>query len=197
MALAMRAADAELVPCDPEPDSVIAGNPVTSNLVLASDDKLRYGIWQITPGTSAQVATPGMFVVLRARNDCGGRRRDVRHRPRRCLHLGWRRAHHLDRARDAPQGLVRPQAGLRRQRTRSKQSVWGHRIRAALRLGGLSTPLRALRRVKASVCAAGTNLSPATSRRQMRAAGVRALTPAGPGQSRVEPTRSSRAWATP
>jgi uncharacterized cupin superfamily protein len=67
MALAVRAADAELVPGDPEPDSVIAGNPVTSNLVLTSDDKLRYGIWQITPGTSVQVATPGMFVVLSGR----------------------------------------------------------------------------------------------------------------------------------
>lgn len=67
MALAARAADAELTPYDPEPDSVLAGNPVTSGAVLAGDDKVRCGIWQITPGTSVQVATPGMFVVLSGR----------------------------------------------------------------------------------------------------------------------------------
>jgi uncharacterized cupin superfamily protein len=64
MAFAVRAADVELTPYDPEPDSVLAGNPVTSNAFLTSDDKVTYGIWQITPGTSVQVATPGMFVVL-------------------------------------------------------------------------------------------------------------------------------------
>jgi uncharacterized protein len=64
MVLAVRVADAELRPCDPEPDCVLAGNPVTSNVVLTSDEKAKYGIWQITPGTSVQVATAGMFVVL-------------------------------------------------------------------------------------------------------------------------------------
>jgi uncharacterized protein len=67
VALAVRVADAELAPCDPDPDSVLAGNPVTSNVVLTSDDKVKYGIWQITPGTSVQVATAGMFVVLSGR----------------------------------------------------------------------------------------------------------------------------------
>jgi uncharacterized protein len=67
MAFAVRAADAELIPCRPEPDCVLAGNPVTSSLVLTSDDNVKYGIWQITPGTSVQVATAGMFVVLSGR----------------------------------------------------------------------------------------------------------------------------------
>jgi uncharacterized protein len=67
MAFAVRVADAELTPYGPEPDSVLAGNPVTSNAVLTSDEKVSYGIWQITPGTSVQVATPGMFVVLSGR----------------------------------------------------------------------------------------------------------------------------------
>jgi uncharacterized protein len=67
MPLAVRVADAELTPYDPEPDSVLAGNPVTSNVLLTSDDKVRYGIWQITPGTSVQVASAGMFVVLSGR----------------------------------------------------------------------------------------------------------------------------------
>jgi hypothetical protein len=64
MAFAVRVADAELTPDDPQPDRVLAGNPVTSNAVLPSNDKIKYGIWQITPGTSVQVAPTGMFVVL-------------------------------------------------------------------------------------------------------------------------------------
>jgi uncharacterized protein len=67
MVLAVRAADVELTPDAPEPDGVLAGNPVTSSAVLLSDDKVRYGIWQITPGTSVQFATAGMFVVLSGR----------------------------------------------------------------------------------------------------------------------------------
>ena len=67
MVFAVRAADAELTTYDPEPDSVLAGNPVTSGIVLTGDDKVKYGIWQITAGTSVQVATPGMFVVLSGR----------------------------------------------------------------------------------------------------------------------------------
>jgi uncharacterized protein len=64
MVFAVRAADAELTPYGPEPDSVLAGDPVTSNVVLTSDDTVKYGIWQITPGTSVQVAPAGIFVVL-------------------------------------------------------------------------------------------------------------------------------------
>lgn len=67
MVLAVRVADAELTPEDPEPDCVLAGNPVTSSVVLTNDDKGKYGIWQITPGTSVQFATAGMFVVLSGR----------------------------------------------------------------------------------------------------------------------------------
>jgi uncharacterized cupin superfamily protein len=67
MALAVRAVDAELTPSGPEPDRVLAGNPVSSDLVLASDEKVSYGIWQITPGTSVQIAPTGMFVVLSGR----------------------------------------------------------------------------------------------------------------------------------
>lgn len=67
MVFAVRAADAELTSYDPEPDSVLAGNPVTSITVLAAADKVKYGVWQITPGTSVQVATPGMFVVISGR----------------------------------------------------------------------------------------------------------------------------------
>ena len=67
MAFAVRVADAELTPNGPEPDDVLAGNPVTSNVVLTGHDKVRYGIWQITPGTSVQVAPTGMFVVVSGR----------------------------------------------------------------------------------------------------------------------------------
>jgi hypothetical protein len=78
MVFAVRAADAELTPYGPEPDSVLAGDLVTSNVVLTSDDTVKYGIWQITPGTSVQVATAGMFVVLvRPQGIDGGR-----HEPR-------------------------------------------------------------------------------------------------------------------
>lgn len=67
MAFAVRVADAELTPYAPEPGSVLAGNPVSSNTVLTGDHKVKYGIWQITPGTSVQVASTGMFVVLSGR----------------------------------------------------------------------------------------------------------------------------------
>jgi uncharacterized protein len=67
MVFAVRAADAELTPNGPEPDSVLAGDLVTSNVVLTSDDTVKYGIWQITPGTSVQVAPAGIFVVLSGR----------------------------------------------------------------------------------------------------------------------------------
>ena len=107
MALAVRVAGAELAPTTLEPDDVLAGNPVTSNVVLTGHDTVRYGIWQITPGTSVQVAPTGMFVVVSGRAtiaiECGATY-DIG--PGRCLHLGRGRAHHLDRARDHPQGLV-------------------------------------------------------------------------------------------
>lgn len=67
MAFPVQAADAELTPTGPEPDDVLAGNRVTSNLVLAGHDNVRYGVWQITPGASVQVAPTGMFVVLSGR----------------------------------------------------------------------------------------------------------------------------------
>ena len=67
MTLMVRAADAELTPGDPKPGRVLAGNPVTSSLMLSSDDQVRHGIWQITPGTAVAVAPAGMFVVLSGR----------------------------------------------------------------------------------------------------------------------------------
>jgi len=67
MTFMVRVADAELVPDGPGPGRVLAGKPVTSSVVLTSDDKVERGIWQITPGTAVQVAPAGMFVVLSGR----------------------------------------------------------------------------------------------------------------------------------
>ncbi len=67
MTLTVRVADAELVPNRSEGDTVLAGHPVTSNVVLTSQHNVRYGIWQITPGKSVQIAPTGMFVVLSGR----------------------------------------------------------------------------------------------------------------------------------
>lgn len=67
MAFAVRVADVELTPDGPKPDEVLAGNPVTSEVVLTRDDKVRYGVWEITPGTAVQVAPTGMFVVVSGR----------------------------------------------------------------------------------------------------------------------------------
>jgi uncharacterized protein len=65
MARTVRVADAELTPYDLEPDCVLAGNPITSSVVMTSDDRVTCGIWQITPGTAVDIAeNPGMFVVL-------------------------------------------------------------------------------------------------------------------------------------
>ena len=67
MTLTVRVADAELTPDAPKPGRVLAGNPVTSSMVLPSDDNVGYGIWQIAPGTAVEVAPTGMFVVLSGR----------------------------------------------------------------------------------------------------------------------------------
>jgi uncharacterized protein len=67
MTLMVRAADAELRPDDPKPGRVLAGNPVTSSATLPGDDKVARGIWQIAPGTAAEIAPAGMFVVLSGR----------------------------------------------------------------------------------------------------------------------------------
>jgi uncharacterized protein len=64
MTFMMRVADAVLTPHAPDPDRVLAGNPVTSSMVLTSDDTVKRGIWQITPGTAVEIASAGMFVVL-------------------------------------------------------------------------------------------------------------------------------------
>ena len=60
----VRVADAVLTPHAPDPSHVLAGNPVTSSVVLTDDDAVKRGIWQITPGTAVEVAPAGMFVVL-------------------------------------------------------------------------------------------------------------------------------------
>jgi hypothetical protein len=67
MTLMVRVADAELTPEVPKPERILAGNPVTSSMRLPSDARVRYGIWQITPGQAVEVAPTGMFVVLSGR----------------------------------------------------------------------------------------------------------------------------------
>jgi uncharacterized protein len=68
MTCAVRVADAELVADEPlDAGNVLAGDPVTSSLVLASDDAVERGIWQITPGTVTDVEADEMFVVLSGR----------------------------------------------------------------------------------------------------------------------------------
>jgi hypothetical protein len=44
MTFAVRVADAELTPAGPDPATVLAGNPVTSSMVLTSDDTVERGI---------------------------------------------------------------------------------------------------------------------------------------------------------
>jgi uncharacterized protein len=67
MTFAVPVADAELTVDGPDPLSVIAGNPVTSSLVLAESDTAERGIWQITPGTVTDVEADEMFVVISGR----------------------------------------------------------------------------------------------------------------------------------
>lgn len=67
MVFTVQVADVELTLEPPKPDRVLAGNPVTSNAVLLKQNNVKYGVWQITPGTSVQIAPTGMFVVLSGR----------------------------------------------------------------------------------------------------------------------------------
>jgi uncharacterized protein len=67
MTLMVRVAEAELTPDPHRPGRILAGNPETASMALTSDDKVRYGIWEIAPGTAAEVAPTGMFVVLSGR----------------------------------------------------------------------------------------------------------------------------------
>jgi hypothetical protein len=67
MTFAVPVADAELTVDGPDPSSIIAGNPVTSSLVLAESDTVERGIWQITRGTVTDVEADEMFVVISGR----------------------------------------------------------------------------------------------------------------------------------
>jgi uncharacterized protein len=67
MTFMVRVADAELTPDLPKPGRVLAGYPVTSSVLLPSDGRVGYGIWQIAPGTAVEVAPTGMFAVLSGR----------------------------------------------------------------------------------------------------------------------------------
>lgn len=67
MTFAVPVAEAELTVDGPDLSSVIAGNPVTSSLVLAESDSGERGIWQITPGTVTDVEADEMFVVISGR----------------------------------------------------------------------------------------------------------------------------------
>jgi uncharacterized protein len=67
MTFAVPVADAELTVDGPEPSSVVAGNPVTSSRVLSETGTVERGIWQITPGTVADVEADEMFVVISGR----------------------------------------------------------------------------------------------------------------------------------
>ncbi|MCW2918695.1 MAG: hypothetical protein JWN52_6763 [Actinomycetia bacterium] len=67
MSFVVHVADAELMPDELDPSSVLAGDPKTSSAVLHVDDKVERGIWQITPGTVTDVETDEVFVVLDGR----------------------------------------------------------------------------------------------------------------------------------
>jgi uncharacterized cupin superfamily protein len=61
-------AAAELTADKPlDPAQVVAGSPATASLVLASDDTVERGIWEITPGTVTDVEADEMFVVISGR----------------------------------------------------------------------------------------------------------------------------------
>jgi hypothetical protein len=59
MGFAVRVADVELTPDDLKPDDVLAGNPVTSEVVLTSDDKVRYGVWRSRRARRFKSRRPG------------------------------------------------------------------------------------------------------------------------------------------
>jgi uncharacterized protein len=64
----VRVADAVLRPDAPQPGRVLAGDPVSSSLILpGGNGKVAYGIWQIMPGQAVEVAPRGMFVILSGR----------------------------------------------------------------------------------------------------------------------------------
>jgi hypothetical protein len=114
-------------PVRPRQGRVLAGNPVTSSMVLPSGGKVGYGIWQIAPGAAVEVAPAGMFVVV---SGCatiavdGSPAFDVG-RAMSASGTGAR-AHHLDRARSAPQGLPdHPELTPRRRRAAPEAAAPG------------------------------------------------------------------------
>ncbi|WP_433374925.1 cupin domain-containing protein [Streptosporangium sp. CA-115845] len=61
--------DVQLSPDELEPDQILAGSPRVSSIELWSspDGRQSRGIWEITPGTVADVERDEMFVVLSGR----------------------------------------------------------------------------------------------------------------------------------
>ncbi|MER5620352.1 cupin domain-containing protein [Streptosporangium sp. NPDC002544] len=61
--------DVQLSPDELEPDQILAGSPRVSSIELWSspDGGQSRGIWEITPGTVADVERDEMFVVLSGR----------------------------------------------------------------------------------------------------------------------------------
>ena len=60
----VNAFEADLERYDLEPSDVVAGDPATSELSVATMGGAEVGIWQITPGTVTDVEKDEVFVVL-------------------------------------------------------------------------------------------------------------------------------------
>jgi uncharacterized cupin superfamily protein len=64
-----RVAELELDPAPLDPESVLAGSPQVSELVLdaSPDGRVVRGVWQITPGVVTDVEADELFVVVSGR----------------------------------------------------------------------------------------------------------------------------------
>ena len=67
MSFALSVPAAALEPDPLAPESVLAGSPEVSSLVLHSDDRVERGIWQITPGTVTDTEADEVFTVVSGR----------------------------------------------------------------------------------------------------------------------------------
>nr|WP_232542660.1 cupin domain-containing protein [Streptomyces sp. QHH-9511] len=105
---AVRIPDAELEPEPLAPDQIVSGTPEVTGKVLweSADGTQVRGIWQITPGVVTDTEANELFVVVSGRATVaveGGATMEIGAGRRLCAARG--RPDHLDRPRDAAQGV--------------------------------------------------------------------------------------------
>lgn len=65
--LSLSVADAVLTTDEPDPATIVSGDPRTASVVLHEGDGIERGIWEITPGVVTDVEADELFVVLSGR----------------------------------------------------------------------------------------------------------------------------------